>query len=74
MVCEFPSQSFEEYFWRDVDWGDKVILDAGNGFGLTTSEVARRIAVLKPRSRIISVDIDPSSFQLSRKRLQKKGC
>ena len=65
--------SFEEYFWQSVDLDRKVILDAGAGFGIITSEIARRIYLQKLKSSIISVDIDPQSFKLARKRLLEKS-
>jgi len=73
MVREDTSWSFEEYFWQGVDLDNKVVLDAGTGFGITTSEIAGRFHVQKLRGRIISVDVDPSSFELARKRLKEKG-
>lgn len=73
MVREDTSLSFEKYFWQNIDLNGKVILDAGTGFGITTSEIARRINSQKLKGRIISVDIDPQSFKLARKRLLEKG-
>lgn len=70
MVREDISSSFEEYFWKDVDLNDKVVLDAGTGFGLTTCEIAKRIYQQKHRGKIISVDIDSESFERARKLLQ----
>jgi ubiquinone/menaquinone biosynthesis C-methylase UbiE len=70
MVREDTSLSFEEYFWKDVDPRDKVLLDAGTGFGLTTYEIARRIREEKQRGRIVSVDIDLKAFEQARKLLQ----
>jgi len=66
-------QSFEEYFWDNVDLNNKVILDAGTGFGVTTLEIAKRVCLQKARSRIISVDINPQSFELAKERLTKHG-
>jgi ubiquinone/menaquinone biosynthesis C-methylase UbiE len=65
------SISFKEYFWRDIDLKSKVVLDAGTGFGLTTSEIAERIMCQKANSAIISVDIDPEAFESARKQLRK---
>jgi ubiquinone/menaquinone biosynthesis C-methylase UbiE len=73
LVRENTSLSFEEYFWQNVDLKGKVILDAGTGFGVTTLEIAERIRFQKPKGKIISVDIDPLSFELARKRLLEKG-
>lgn len=73
MVRDDALLSFEEYFWQSVDLDRKVILDAGTGFGITTSEIARRIYLQKLKSSIISVDIDPQSFKLARKRLLEKS-
>jgi len=42
LAREDKSQSFEEYFWQDIDLDNRMILDAGTGFGLTTSEIAKR--------------------------------
>lgn len=64
---------FEDYFWGNVDLNNKVILDAGTGFGVTTLETAKRINLQKARSRIISVDINPQSFEFARKLLMEHG-
>lgn len=73
MVREDTSLSFEEYFWQDIDLDNKVVLDAGTGFGLTTSEIARRINQQKHKGIIISIDIDPKAFEEARKRLLTQG-
>lgn len=73
MVREDMSFSFEEYFWQDLDLNNKVILDAGTGFGITTLEIAKRVSLQKSTSRIISVDIDLQSFDLARKLLVEHG-
>ena len=66
LVREDAFLSFEEYFWGNVDLNNKVILDAGTGFGVTTLEIAKRINLREARSRIISVDVDPRSFGFAR--------
>jgi ubiquinone/menaquinone biosynthesis C-methylase UbiE len=71
MPREDTSLSFDEYFWKDVDLDGKVLLDAGTGFGVTTSEIAKRILPTK-RSRIISVDIDSESLEQVRKLLSQE--
>jgi len=73
MVREDTSLTFEEYFWRNVDLDEKVVLDAGTGFGLTTAEIAKRICQQEHKGRIISVDIDPESFEDARKQLKAEG-
>jgi len=73
MVREYTSLSFEEYFWRDIEFGGKVVLDAGTGFGITTFDIARRMCQQKRRGKIISVDIDPEAFNHARKMLQVHG-
>jgi len=73
LVREDTFLSFEEYFWGNVDLDNKVILDAGTGFGVTTLEIAKRISLQRARSRIISVDINPQSFELAKERLTKHG-
>lgn len=73
LVREDTPLSFGKYFWQDVDLSNKVILDAGTGFGITILDIARRICLHKEGSRIISVDIDPQSFELARKRLLEYG-
>jgi len=65
------SVSFKEYFWQNIDLKNKVILDAGSGFGLTTSEIAERIMRQKANSAIISVDIDAEAFEDARKQLRR---
>lgn len=62
--------SFEEFFWKNVDLKDKIILDAGTGFGITTSEIANRIHCQKAKSMIISIDIDPEAFKQARETLR----
>jgi len=73
MVREETSQSFEAYFWRDIELDGKTILDAGTGFGLTTSEIAKRIHQQKHKGKIISVDIDPEAFEDAQGLLQTQG-
>lgn len=73
MPSETTSLSFGEYFWQDVDLDGKVVLDAGTGFGLTTSEIARQLNQQQHKGRIISVDIDPKSFEEAGKLLQAQG-
>lgn len=60
-------------FWKGVDLNEKVILDAGTGFGLTTSEIAGRLYQQRTRGRIISVDIDSRAFEDARRLLQTQG-
>jgi len=71
MPREGTSLSFDEYFWKDLDLDGKVVLEAGTGFGVTTSEIAKRILQTK-RGKIISVDIDPESLEQARKLLPKE--
>ena len=73
LVREETFLSFEDYFWGNVDLNNKVILDAGTGFGVTTLGIAKRINLQKARSRIISVDINPQSFEFARKLLMEHG-
>jgi len=73
MVREETSQSFEAYFWRDIELDGKTVLDAGTGFGLTTSEIAKRIHQQEHKGKIVSVDIDPQAFKDAQKLLQAQG-
>jgi len=73
LVHEDTLLSFEDYFWDNIDLNNKAILDAGTGFGVTTLEIAKRIDLQKARSRIISVDVDPQSFEFARKLLIEHG-
>jgi ubiquinone/menaquinone biosynthesis C-methylase UbiE len=72
MVREDTSSSFEEYFWKKVDFDGKVVLDAGTGFGLTTCDIAKQMCQQKHQGKIISVDIDAESFKQAQKRLTAK--
>ena len=65
------SVSFNGYFWQVIDSKNKVVLDAGTGFGFTTSEIAERIMHQNANSTIISVDIDPEAFKEARKQLRR---
>jgi len=67
---ENTTLTFEEYFWRNVDLDGKVVLDAGTGFGLTTTEMAKRISQQEHKGKIISVDIDTKAFEQVRKLLK----
>jgi len=73
MVREETSQSFEAYFWQDIELDGKTVLDAGTGFGLTTSEIAKRIHQQKHKGKIISVDLDPQAFEDAQELLQAQG-
>jgi len=73
MVRQETSLSFEEYFWQDIELDGKSILDAGTGFGLTTSEIAARIHQQKYKSKVTSVDIDPKAFEDAQRLLRAQG-
>jgi len=73
MVREETSLPFEAYFWQDIELDGKTMLDAGTGFGLTTSEIAKRIHQQDYRSKVISVDIDPKAFEDAQKLLRSQG-
>jgi len=73
MVREDTSLPFEVYFWQDIELDGKTVLDAGTGFGLTTSEIAKRIHQQGHKGKIISVDMNPQAFQEAQKLLQAQG-
>lgn len=58
-----------DYLLEGVDFTDLMVLDAGTGAGGTTYLLAERMAEAKGSGRIVSVDMDPGSFELARKRL-----
>lgn len=47
VVREDTRLSFDEYFWQGIDIGDKIVLDAGTGFGHTTLEIAQKLSALQ---------------------------
>ena len=69
MIQKLNSSFFEEFFWKGTDLKNKIILDAGTGFGVTTSKIAKRIVRQKANSTIISVDVDSEALKLARKQL-----
>lgn len=70
MTQRHASLSFEDFFWKDTDLRDKVILDAGTGFGITTTDIAKRIRRHKTNSTIVSIDIAPEAFKAAKKYLR----
>ena len=52
-----------------IDFSDITVLDAGTGAGKTTLKVARRMAEVDGEGKIISVDINPETFQDVKKKL-----
>ena len=67
-----PSVAFEDYFWRDIELKDKIILDAGTGFGVTTAEIAKRIQK-EAQSTIVSIDINTEALQQARSLLKMQN-
>jgi ubiquinone/menaquinone biosynthesis C-methylase UbiE len=70
MAQKHTSLSFEDFFWKDTDLRDKIILDAGTGFGITTTDIATRIRCQKADSTIVSIDIDPEAFRIAKRFLR----
>lgn len=73
MTQKHAHHSFEEFFWKDIDLKSKVILDAGTGFGITTTEIAKRVRRQKSDSIMLSIDIDPQAFSLARRFLRTQN-
>lgn len=58
-----------DYLFDGIDFSDIAILDAGTGAGNITLKLARKLAEAGARNKIISVDIDPKTFQDVKKKL-----
>ena len=58
-----------DYLFEGIDFSDITVLDAATGAGNTTLNLARKMAEAGGRGKIISVDIDPETFQDVKKKL-----
>lgn len=67
---KYTSLSFEDFFWKDIDLRNKIILDAGTGLGITTTDIAKRIRRQKADSTIVSIDTDPEAFRVAKRFLR----
>lgn len=61
--------SSAEYLLDGIDFSNIAIMDAGTGAGSTTLLLARRLAEAGCKSRIVSVDIDPTTFPYVKEKL-----
>ncbi|MFB0523524.1 MAG: class I SAM-dependent methyltransferase [Candidatus Bathyarchaeia archaeon] len=58
-----------DYLLEGIDFSDITVLDAATGAGNTTLKLARRMAEAGGKGKIISVDIDPETFQVVKQKL-----
>lgn len=61
--------SWSEYLLDGIDFSEITVMDAGTGVGGATFLLARRIAEAGDKGKILSVDIDPETFEEAEKRL-----
>lgn len=72
MPKEFTSLSLKDYLWSHLEFGEKVILDAGTGLLGTTSELVERVIAAGGTSQIITIDIADKLPQVKSKFVEQQ--